>query len=129
MQNATINMSCTPNTLADSCSGGWQTVLGLGAVNVAFSGTSTCNDISLIPDIGTCNSLKIFTDQCDLLKFWEFKYFLLNGKDGLTADIAGGGPVTFNLNMTFSIAPCNCGETALGSIIDPNGVYWVGSAA
>ena len=29
MQNATITFSAQPNTLSDSCTGGWQTVLGI----------------------------------------------------------------------------------------------------
>ena len=129
MQNATITFSAQPNTLVDSCTGGWQTVLGMGAVNVTFTGTSTCNDTSLIPDIGECNRLRIFTDMCDLTKMWDFQYFVMAGKDGLTVDTATGGAVTFTVNMTYSIAPCDCVTTAVGYIVDPNGVYWVGTAA
>ena len=129
MTNATITFSANPSTIVDSCTGGWQSVLGRGAVNVTFSGTSTCNDISLLPDIGTCNTLQIFTDACALTKSWLFKYFVLSGKDSLTVNIGDGGAVTFNLNMTYSIAPCDCGSSIIGSIKDPSNVYWVGSAA
>jgi hypothetical protein len=128
MQNATITMSAQPNQLADSCTGGWMTVLGLGATNVTFSGTATCNDTSQIPDIGTCNTLEIFTDICDLTKKWQFKYFMLNGKESLNVDIAGGGAVTYTINMTFSVA-CGCDNDEDGLIVDPNGVYWLGQAA
>ena len=127
-QNATITFSAQPNTLSDSCTGGWQTVLGMGAVNVTFNGTMTCNDISQIPDVGKCNTLDIYTDACDLEKKWSFKYFLIGGKESLTVNNSGEA-VTYTLNMTFSIAPCDCGITAVGSIIDPNGVAWVGQAA
>jgi len=126
MQNATITMSAQPNQTADSCTGGWMTVLGLGATNVTFSGTASCNDISLIPDIGSCNTLEIFTDICDLSKKWTFRYFMINGKDGLTTDIAGGGAVTFNIAMTFSVA-CGCDGDDDAVIIDPTGTYWLGA--
>jgi len=128
-QNATITFSAQPNTLVDSCSGGWQTVLGLGAVNVTFNATITCNDINQIPDIGTCNELEIYTDACDLLKKWVFNYFVIGGKESLTVDNVSGGAVTYTLNMTYSIAPCGCDNQPTGSIVDPNGVYWVGQAA
>jgi len=126
MQNATITMSAQPNQTADSCTGGWMTVLGLGATNVTFSGTASCNDISLIPNIGSCNTLEIFTDICDLSKKWTFRYFMINGKDGLTCDIAGGGAVTFNIAMTFSVA-CGCDGDDDAVIIDPTGTYWLGA--
>jgi len=128
VQNATITFSATPNATSDSCSGGWQTLMGMGAVNVTFSGTCTCNDFSLIPDICTCNTLKIFTDMCDPTKFWEFSYFLMAGKDSLTVDTVSANGVTFTINMTYSIAPCGCDAATTGFIKDPNNVYWVGSA-
>jgi hypothetical protein len=51
-----------------------------------------------------------------------------NGKESLTVDIASGGAVTFTINATFSVA-CGCDGQPNGSIIDPNGVYWLGQAA
>jgi len=127
-QNASVAFSAQPNTTSDSCTGGWQTVMGMGAVNVTFNATISCADPSQIPDVGTCNNLQIYTDACDLTKFWDFKYFLIGGKENLTVN-TGGDAVTYTLNMTFSIAPCDCATTGAGYIKDPNGVYWVGAAA
>ena len=124
VQNATLTFSASPNATADSCSGGWQVLMGLGAVNVTFSATCTCNDFEEIPDIGKCNILKIYTDICDATKFWEFSYFVMAGKDNLTIDTVSANGITYTINMTYSIAPCDCGSSTTGKIIAPGNVLW-----
>jgi hypothetical protein len=131
LESATLTFSTNVQQFGNSCGKGWQSGIA-GATSVTLSSKCDASGFDVfsadhLP--GRNENVKIYveggTGACTNKKCWEFEKMIIGSLSGLNVDIAGGGLVSFDVNMEFNAFP----DGQRGYIKFNNTEFWSAAAA